>query len=109
MAYTDMKHLFRPDIIVTAFFLALIITDISQGKTNLLAAHAITGVIWILIVSLLCHYKHYAFAWLLVAAPWLIILGSIWARDYRNQVAASKTMKPQAPQKNSYEPARYFI
>lgn len=97
-----------PVTVTTAIFVALFFMDLFDYNYKTLPIHAVTGFFCILVVSMLYQQKLYATAWLLVASPFLFLIGSTMIRDYRIQVSESKTLKPE-PAKNMYHFAPYYL
>ena len=96
-------------VVTTAFFTAILFTDLVESKYDALAGHALFGFFWILVVSVLCKSDMYAFAWLVCATPLLLIVGSLIIRDFKAQVTASKTIQYTRPVEHKYNPAPYFL
>jgi hypothetical protein len=104
-----MSNIVNPVVVTTAFFTAILFTDLSQGRYDALASHALFGFFWILVVSVLCKSNMYAFAWLVSATPLLLIVGSLIIRDFKGQVAESKQIQYTRPLEHKYNPAPYFL
>ena len=104
-----MKNVVNPVVVATAFFIGYLCIDLFRHNYKGLPEHALSAVFWILILSVLCKNNLYAFAWLLVSLPFLIILGAILIREYRRQVSASNTLSPRAAPKHHYDPAPYYL
>lgn len=104
-----MSNILNPVVVTTAFFTAILFTDLFDGRYDALAGHALFGFFWILVVSVLCKSDMYGFAWLICATPLLLILGSLIIRDFKAQVAESKTIQYARPLEHKYSPAPYFL
>jgi hypothetical protein len=104
-----MSNVVNPVVVTTAFFTAILFTDLFQGKYEALVPHALFGFFWILVVSVLCKSNMYAFAWLVTASPLLLITGSLIIRDFKGQVAESKQIQYARPLEHKYNPAPYFL
>jgi len=97
-----------PVSVTAAIFVALFFMDLFDHNYKTLPIHALTGFFCVLVVSMLYQYKFYGTAWLLVASPFLFIIGSIMIRDHRIQVSQSQTLQP-VPYKNIYDLAPYYL
>jgi len=104
-----MNNIVNPVVVTTAFFTAILFTDLFENKYKNLSAHALFGFFCILLVSLLCKSNMYAFAWLVCAIPLLLITGSLIIRDFRAQATDSKTIHYPTPIEQKYSPAPYFL
>ena len=97
-----------PVSVTAALFVALFFMDLFHHNYKTLPIHAVTGFFCVLVVSMLYQQKLYGTAWLLIASPFLFLLGSIMIRDYRIQVSGSQTLRP-VPYKNVYDLAPYYL
>jgi len=98
-----------PVIVAAAAFVAIFFTDLFRHNYKALPAHGLFGFFAVLLVSVLCSSNMYGMAWLVVFTPLLILLCSMYIKNYKASVTASKTLPPVAPPKHAYEPAPYFL
>jgi uncharacterized membrane protein YjjP (DUF1212 family) len=99
-----------PVTVTTAIFFAIFLTDLFNGNYKALPVLAVAGFFCVLLVAMVQQMGLYGTAWLLVASPFLFLLGSIMIRDRRIQISESKTLKPApAPAQNKYACAPYFM
>jgi hypothetical protein len=85
---------FSPAIFTAAIFVSLFFIDLFNYNYKNLPVHAITGIVCIMIVSALSQNGFHGTAWLLVASPFLFIIGSILIRDYRISLSEQTTLHP---------------
>ena len=104
-----MKNIVNPVVVTTAFFTAILFTDLFQNNYAALSTHALFGFFWILLVSVLCKSDMYGFAWLVSALPLLLIAGSLIIRDFKRTVGESKVIRVPAPLENKHNPAPYYM
>lgn len=104
-----MNNIVNPVVVATAFFTAIFFTDLSNNNYKNLPAHALLGFFCILLISVLCKSGMYGFAWLFCALPLLFITGSLIIRDYKIQIADSKTIHYAPPLEHKFHPAPYFL
>jgi len=98
---------FNPVIVTAAIFLALFFTDLFKHNYKNLPVHALVGFACVLLVSVLYQNGFYVTSWVLVASPFLILLGSILIRDHRIYISDMKTLQPNEGSNDFYSP--YFI
>jgi hypothetical protein len=97
---------FNPVVCTTAIFLAIFFMDLSQRNYKNLPIHALTGFFCVLLVSTLVQLRFYGTAWLLVASPFLIIIGSIMIRDHLRE--SPDTLQPTVT-RTRFDPAPYYL
>jgi len=85
---------FNPVSLTAAIFLAIFFTDLFKHNYKNLPVNALVGFACVLLVSVLYQNGFYVTSWLLVASPFLILLGSILIRDYRIYLSDMKTLQP---------------
>jgi len=98
---------FNPVSLTAAIFLAIFFTDLFKHNYKNLPVHALVGFACVLLVSVLYQNGFYVTSWLLVASPFLILLGSILTRDHRIYLSDMKTLDPNQGSNDFYSP--YFI
>jgi uncharacterized membrane protein YjjB (DUF3815 family) len=99
---------FTPVFFTTALFIAVFFMDLFNHNYKTLPIHALTGFFCILVVSSLVQLGFHGTAWLLVASPFLFIIGSILIRDHRRYLSGLTTLHPGVP-KHTYDPAPYYL
>jgi hypothetical protein len=99
---------FTPQIVTAAIFVAVFFIDLFHYNYKYLPVHALIGVFCIMLVSALYQQGFYGTAWLLVASPFLIIIGSIMIRDHRISLSESTTLQPTEPE-DTRASAPYFL
>ena len=85
---------FNPVSLTAAIFLAIFFTDLFKHNYKNLPVNALVGFACLLLVSVLYQNGFYVTSWLLVASPFLILLGSILIRDHRIYLSDMKTLQP---------------
>ena len=100
--------MFDPVTLTTACFIAILFMDLFAHKYKNLPVHALTGFFCIMVVSALVQSKMYGTAWLFVASPFLLIIGSTMIRDYRRRISYEKTYHPEDPVQ-VFNPAPYYV
>jgi hypothetical protein len=98
----------NPITITCAIFIAIFFTDLFTHNYKNLAVHALIGLFCILIVAALYELHLYGTAWLFVASPFLIIIGSILIRDHRNYLSGLNTLRADTDTENCNKDP-YFI
>lgn len=86
-----------PTIVTAALFVSLFFIDLFNYNYKYLPIRAVAGIFCIMIISALSQNGFYGTAWLLVASPFLFIIGSIIVRDHINFLAESKNLQPPSP------------
>lgn len=100
--------MFDPVTLTTAIFIAILFMDLFAYNYKHLPTHALFGLFCIMVVSALVQSKMYGTAWLFVASPFLLIIGSSMIRDYRRRVSYEKTYHPEDPVQK-FNPAPYYL
>ena len=99
---------FNPVVFTTALFVAVFFMDLFKRNYKILPVHALTGFFCILVISTLVQLRFYGTAWLLIALPFIFIIGSIVIRDYRVYLSKLTTIQPVRTQ-TRFDPAPYFL
>jgi hypothetical protein len=97
----------NPVSITAAIFLAIFFTDLFKHNYKNLPVNALVGFACVLLVSVLYQNGFYITSWVLIASPFLILLGSILIRDHRIYLSNMKTLHPNEGSNLFYSP--YFI
>lgn len=84
----------NPVSITAAIFLAIFFTDLFKHNYKNLPVNALIGFACVLLVSVLYQNGFYITSWVLIASPFLILLGSILIRDHRIYLSNMKTLYP---------------
>lgn len=98
---------FNPVSVTAAIFLAIFFIDLFKYNYKNLPVHALVGFACVLLVSVLYQNGFYVTSWVLVASPFLILLGSILIRDHRIYLSDMKTLDVNDGSNQLYSP--YFI
>lgn len=100
--------MFDPVTLTTAIFIAILFMDLFAYNYEDLPIHALIGLFCIMVVSALVQSNMHGTAWLFVASPFLIIIGSSMIRDHRRNVSYEKTYHPEDPVQK-FNPAPYYL
>jgi D-alanyl-lipoteichoic acid acyltransferase DltB (MBOAT superfamily) len=100
--------MFDPVTLTTAIFIAILFMDLFTYNYKNLPIHALFGLFCIMVVSALVQSNMHGTAWLLVASPFLIIIGSSMIRDYRRRIDYEKTYHPEDPIQK-FNPTPYYL
>ena len=99
-----------PVTVTAAIFFAIFLTELFNHNYKGLPVLTIAGFFCVLLVAMVQQMGLYGTAWLLVASPFLFLIGSIMIRDRRIEISESKTLKPApAPAENKFACAPYFL
>lgn len=97
-----------PVTVTAAIFFAIFLTELFNNNYKILPVLTVAGFFCVLLVAMVQQMGLYGIAWLLVASPFLVLIGSTMIRDRRIEISESKTLKP-APAPNKYACAPYFL
>jgi hypothetical protein len=90
-----------PAIAAAAIFVAAILLNLSRGNYRSIPGHALLGVFAVLIIFFLCQRDAHTVAWILIAAPFgLVLLGYVLRVTFQYTVptpVAPSTIMPGCP------------
>ena len=72
-----------PSVIIGAFFATIVFMDLFRHDYKNAPIHALEGLFFTILLSMLCKQRQYLLAWACVLVPFIWIAGGIFARDLK--------------------------